>query len=218
MKDLIIIGSGGLGRETVWTAERINSVSPEWNILGFIDDNIQVQGQLIDGYRVIGTTAAVAKYKDAYFVCAVGSAKIRKRIVEKVKAVADVKFATLIDPTCVCSRERTEIGEGCIICANTYVTLDIKIGSHVYIGGNSTVGHDSRIDDFVTVYPGANVSGSTYLGTGCEMGTGSKIIQGLSVGMNTIVGAGAVVVRNLPPDCTAVGVPARVIKSNRSNI
>lgn len=218
MKDLIIIGSGGLGRETVWTAERINSVSPEWNILGFIDDNIQVQGQLIDGYRVIGTTAAVAKYKDAYFVCAVGSAKIRKRIVEKVKAVADVKFATLIDPTCVCGRERTEIGEGCIICANTYVTLDIKIGSHVYIGGNSTVGHDSRIDDFVTVYPGANVSGSTYLGTGCEMGTGSKIIQGLSVGMNTIVGAGAVVVRNLPPDCTAAGVPARVIKSNRSNI
>lgn len=218
MKNLIIIGSGGLGRETVWTAERINSVSPEWNILGFIDDNIQVQGQLIDGYRVIGTTAAVAKYKDAYFVCAVGSAKIRKRIVEKVRSVADVKFATLIDPACVCSRERVSVGEGCIICANTYITLDIKIGSHVYIGGNSTVGHDSRIDDFVTVYPGANVSGSTYLGSGCEMGTGSRIIQGLSVGMNTIVGAGAVVVRNLPPDCTAVGVPARVIKSNRSNI
>ena len=216
MKDLIVIGSGGLGRETVWTAERINSVSPEWNILGFIDDNIQVQGQLIDGYKVIGTTAAVSKYPDAYFVCAVGSAKIRKRIVEKIKSVADVKFATLIDPACVCCRERINVGEGCIICANTYITLDIKIGDHVYIGGNATVGHDSRIDNFVTVYPGANISGSTYLGSGCEMGTGSRIIQGLSVGMNTIVGAGAVVVRNLPPDCTAVGVPAKPIKINRS--
>lgn len=216
MKDLIIIGSGGLGRETVWTAERINSVSPEWNILGFIDDNIQVQGQLIDGYKVIGTTAAVSKYPDAYYVCAVGSAKIRKRIVEKLKNITDVKFATLIDPSCVCSRERIKVGEGCIICANTYVTLDIKIGDHVYIGGNATVGHDSRIDDFVNVYPGANISGSTYLGSGCEMGTGSRIIQGLSVGMNTIVGAGAVVVRNLPPDCTAVGVPAKPIKINRS--
>lgn len=216
MKDLIIVGSGGLGRETVWTAERINSVSPEWNILGFIDDNIQVQGQLIDGYRVIGTTSAVAKYKDAYFVCAVGSARIRKRIIDKIKSIADVKFATLIDPTCACSRERLDVGEGCIICGNTYVTLDIKIGNHVYIGGNATVGHDSRIDDFVTVYPGANISGSTYLGSCCEMGTGSRIIQGLSVGMNTIVGAGAVVVRNLPPDCTAVGVPAKPIKINRS--
>ena len=61
MKDLIIIGSGGLGRETVWTAERINAISPEWNILGFIDDNIQVQGRVIYGYKVIGTTAAAAK-------------------------------------------------------------------------------------------------------------------------------------------------------------
>ena len=66
MKDLIIIGSGGLGRETAWTAERINAVSPEWNILGFIDDNIQIQGHMIDGYRVIGTVAAVSKYPDAF--------------------------------------------------------------------------------------------------------------------------------------------------------
>jgi len=216
MKDLIIIGSGGLGRETLWTAERINAVAPEWNILGFVDDNIQVQGQMIDGCKVIGTTAAAAKYPDAYYVCAVGSAKLRKRIVEKVKSIADVKFATLIDPAAVFGKDRVQIGEGCIVCANTYVTLDIKIGCHVYIGANSTIGHDTRIDDFVTVYPGVNASGSTYLGSGCEMGTGSKIIQGLSVGMNTVVGAGAVVVRNLPPDCTAVGVPAKPIKINRS--
>ena len=125
MKDLIIIGSGGLGRETVWTAERINAVSPEWNILGFIDDNIQVQGKQIDGCWVIGTTAPAAKYPDAYYVCAVGSAKLRKRIVEKIKSFADVKFATLIDPAAVIDKDRTEIGEGCIICANTYITLDI---------------------------------------------------------------------------------------------
>lgn len=216
MKDLIIIGSGGLGRETAWTAERINFVEPEWNILGFIDDNIQVQGQVIDGYKVIGTTAAVSKYPDAYYVCAVGSAKIRRRIVDKVKNILNVKFATLIDPAAAFGKDRVQIGEGCIVCANTYVTLDIKIGDHVYIGANSTVGHDSRIDDFVTVYPGASISGSTYLGSGSEIGTGARVIQGLSVGMNTIVGAGAVVVKNLPQNCTAVGVPARPIKINRS--
>ena len=149
-------------------------------------------------------------------VCAVGSAKIRNRIIKKITSIADVKFATLIDPAAVFGKDRVQIGEGCIICANTYITLDIKIGSHVYIGANSTVGHDSRIDDFVTVYPGANVSGSTYLGSGCEIGTGSKVIQGLSIGMNSIIGAGAVVIKNIPQDCTAVGVPARIIKMNRN--
>lgn len=218
MKDLIIIGSGGLGRETAWTAERINAVTPEWNILGFIDDNIQIQGRTVDGYKVIGTTSAVSKYPDAYFVCAIGSARIRKIVIEKIKGIADVKFATLIDPASVFGRERVTIGEGCIVCANTYVTLDIKIGDHVYIGGNSTVGHDAVVGDFVTIYPGANLSGNTHIGNGCELGTGSQVIQGLSVGNSTIVGAGSVVVRNLPPDCTAVGVPSRPIKRHGTKI
>lgn len=215
MKDLIIIGCGGLGRETIWTAERINAEEPVWNILGFIDDNLQIQGHTVDGYKVIGTISDVKKYADAYFVCAVGNAKVRKRIVEKIKNIADVKFATLIDPAAVFGNEKSEVGEGCIICGNTYVTVDIKIGNHVYIGGNATVGHDAQIGDFVTVYPGANVSGSTHIGTCSEIGTGSRVIQGLSVGSNTIVGAGAVVIRNLPSDCTAVGVPAQPIKFNR---
>ncbi len=218
MKDLIIIGSGGLGRETAWTAERINAVNPEWNILGFIDDNIQVQGRIIDGYKVIGTTAAAAKYPDAYYVCAIGSARIRKVVVDKIISIAPVKFATLIDPACVHSAQRVDFGEGCIICANTYITLDIKIGNHVYIGGNGTVGHDATIGDFVTLYPGANVSGSTRIGNGCEIGTGSQVIQGLSVGNGAIVGAGSVVVRNLPPDCTAVGVPAKPIKFHEKRL
>lgn len=212
MKDLIIIGSGGLGRETAWTAERINAVQPEWNILGFIDDNIQIQGHTVDGYRVIGTTSAVKNYPDAYYVCAIGSAKTRKIVVEKIRSIADVKFATLIDPASAFGTERVKIGEGCIVCANTYVTLNISIGNHVCIGGNATVGHDAKIGDYVTLYPGANLSGSTNIGSGCELGTGSQVIQGLSVGNNTIVGAGSVVVRNLPPDCTAVGVPSKPIK------
>jgi sugar O-acyltransferase (sialic acid O-acetyltransferase NeuD family) len=218
MKNLIIIGSGGLGRETAWTAERINAVSPEWNILGFFDDNLQVQGRVFDGYKVIGTTADAKNYSDAYFVCAIGSARIRRIVVEKIKRLADVKFATLIDPDCIHSEERVTFGEGCIICANTYITLDITIGNHVYIGGNGTVGHDSKIGDFVTLYPAVNVSGSTNIGNDCELGTGTQIIQGLSVGTGTIVGAGSVIVRNLPPDCTAVGVPARPIKMHGNKI
>lgn len=218
MKDLIIIGAGGLGRETIWMAERINAVKPEWNILGFIDDKPSYKGKIIDGYRVLGNSADVATYPDAYYICAIGKPEIRKSAVEKILRIAPVKFATLIDPACVYNKDRTSFGEGCIICAHTYVTVDIKIGNHVYFGADGTVGHDSKIDDFVTCYPGVNVSGAARIGTCCEIGAGSQIIQGVSVGERTIVGAGSVVIRDLPSDCTAVGAPVKPIKINGKKI
>lgn len=218
MKDLIIIGSGGLGRETVWTAERINAVKPEWNILGFIDDKPSYKGKIIDGYRVLGNSADVATYPDAYYVCAIGNAAIRKSAVEKILKIAPVKFATLIDPACVYCKDRTTFGEGCIICAHTYITVDIKIGNYVYFGADGTVGHDARIEDFVTCYPGVNVSGAAHIGSCCEIGAGSQVIQGITVGERTIIGAGSVVVRDLPSDCTAVGAPAKPIKIDGKRI
>lgn len=214
MKDLIIIGSGGLGREAIWIAERMNAHNPEWNILGFIDDNPELSGTSVSGYPILGTTADVVKYPDAYYVCAIGNAKARKLVTKKARSFAPIKFATLIDPTCIFSNKVT-FGEGCVVCAYTYITVDIKIGNHVYIGANCTVGHDAVVDDFVTLYPSVTLSGNTHIASGCELGTGSQVIQGLTVESNTIVGAGSAVIRNLPSDCTAVGVPALPIKYHR---
>lgn len=215
MKDLIIIGTGGLGREVVWIAERINAANPEWNILGFVDDNPDLAGTSVGGYPVLGTTADIVRYPDAYYVCAIGKAEPRKKVVRKIKEFAPVKFATLIDPACIYCKDKVSFGEGCIVCAYTYITVDISIGNHVYIGANCTVGHDAVIDDFVTLYPSVTVSGNTHIERGCELGTGSQIIQGLTVGKYTILGAGSATIRNLPSDCTAVGVPAIPIKYHR---
>lgn len=79
MKDLIIIGAGGFGREVAWIVERINKVSPIWNLLGFMDDTDSIQGKEINGHRVLGKTGDVNKYSDAYFVCAVGASRARER-------------------------------------------------------------------------------------------------------------------------------------------
>ena len=68
------------------------------------------------------------------------------------------------------------------------------------------------IEDFVTIYPGVNVSGNCNLGSCSELGTGSKIIEGKSIGSNSIIGAGTVVIRDIKDNCTAVGVPAKIIK------
>jgi len=212
MKDLIIFGASGFGREVAWAVERINKVSPTWNLLGFMDDNNDIQQSEINGYRVLGKTADVGKYPDAYFVCAVGASRVREKIVSNMKKVnSAIKFGTVVDPSVEMS-EFVTIGEGTIICAHTIITVNIEIGSHVIINLDCTVGHDAIIQDFVTMYPSVNVSGITNIGHAVELGTGMQIIQGRSVGDYSIIGAGAIVTKNIPAKCTAVGSPAKPIK------
>lgn len=210
MKKLIIIGASGFGREVAWLVERINKQIPTWDLLGFLDDNPSIVETTVNGYKVLGTTSDIMKYSDTYFICAIGSSQIRKKVVKKCK---NLQFAKLIDPSVEIS-ELTEVGEGSIICAHSIITVNVKIGTHAIINLDCTIGHDSILDDFVTLYPSVNVSGNTVLGECSEIGTGSQIIQGRTIGRRTIVGAGAVVIKDLPNDCTAIGVPAKPIKFN----
>lgn len=210
MKDLIIIGAGGLGKEVAWIIERINKNDYTWNILGFLDDNKQIQGTSINGYKVLGSISDYVKYKDSYFVCAIASSIIRKEIIKNLPY--DIKYATIIDTSIELSNY-VEIGEGTIISLNSTLTVNIKIGNHVIINYDCTIGHDSMLNDFSTLYPSVNVSGNVKINECSEIGTGTQIIQGLTIGHNTIVGAGAVVTKDLPSNCTAVGVPAKNIKS-----
>lgn len=209
MKDLYIIGAGGFGREVAWLVERINEVNPTWNIKGFIDDNESLWGTKEDAYNVVGGCDYLKTLGDVYAVCAVGSAKVRKIIIGKLKD-SNVKFATVIDPAAIVSN-RVEIGEGTIICAGTIITVDIKIGKHVIINLNCTLGHDDVIADYVTVYPSVNISGNVTVGECSELGTGMQIIQGKNIAPNTIIGAGAVVVKDLNESGTYVGSPAKKI-------
>lgn len=210
MKDLYIIGAGGFGREVAWLVERINEVNPTWNLRGFIDDNESLWGSLEGEYLVLGGCEYLNSLNNVYAVCAVGSAKIRKIIIDKLKN-SNVKFATLVDPSALVSN-RVDIGEGSIICAGTIITVDIKIGNHVIINLDCTIGHDDVIEDFVTIYPSVNVSGNVLIGECSELGTGMQIIQGKKVAPNTIIGAGAVVVKDCAESGTYVGSPAKRIK------
>ena len=212
MKDLIIFGASGFGREVAWAVERLNKVTPTWNLLGFMDDADDIQGTEINGYKVLGKTADVSNYPDAYYVVAVGASRTREKIVSNMKTVnPSIKFGTVIDPSAEMS-DLVTIGEGTIICAHTIITVNIEIGSHVIINLDCTVGHDAVLQDFVTLYPSVNVSGITNIGHAVELGTGMQIIQGKTVGDYSIVGAGAVVVKDIPAKCTAVGSPAKPIK------
>nr|WP_294351613.1 acetyltransferase [uncultured Clostridium sp.] len=211
IKDIVIIGAGGFGREIVWLISSINKDKRLWNLIGFIDEDESKIGKIINGYKVLGNLEYFKDNRNIYYVCAIGNAKSRKEVVEKCREYK-IKAATLIDPSVKMDKESCSIGEGSIICAGNILTTNINIKDHIIINLSCTIGHDVVIEDFVTIYPGVNVSGNCNLGSCSELGTGSKIIEGKSIGSNSIIGAGTVVIRDIKDNCTAVGVPAKIIK------
>lgn len=211
MKDLIIIGVGGVGREAALIAEEINEQSKQWNILGFVDDNKDVQNTYINGYPVLGKCDYLQNYdKEVYVVCAISNYKVKKRIISKLKANSNIKFATLIHPS-VKLNKHIKIGEGCIVYQNVIMTVNIEVGDHVIISPKCGIGHDSVIYDYVTLLWNVNVSGNVKIKEGATMGSGSTVIQGLTIGEGSFVGAGATVIRDIEKDKTAVGVPTRYV-------
>jgi sugar O-acyltransferase, sialic acid O-acetyltransferase NeuD family len=216
MKKIIVYGCGGQGREAVQLIKDINKIYKKWEIIGFIDDDTKFLNKVINGIPVLGQIHVLENYRsdDIYVTCAVGGSSARRKIVFNImKTYSFVKFATLIHPSAVIS-ENAEIGSGTIIAANTTVSTNVIIGEHVLINYNVSVGHDSNIEQFASVYPGSNISGDVKILEASTIGSGSVLLPSVVVGQNSIVGAGAVVTKNLPQNCTAVGVPARVIKIN----
>ena len=216
MKDIVIIGAGGVGSETAWIIEQINIKKDEWNLLGFIDDNELMQGKDIIGYKVIGSVEKFIKtYKNfkkedrPYVVIAIANYSVKKDIVNKLKNMFN--FATLIHPD-VFIHTSNSIGEGCIIYPGVIITVDIKIGNHVIVSPKCGIGHNSKVGDYVSLLWNVNVAGYDIIEEGCLIGSGATIIQNKIIGKGSIVGAGSVVVKDIEANKTAVGVPARVIK------
>ncbi|EJT6142698.1 acetyltransferase [Clostridium perfringens] len=213
MKDLIIIGAGGFGREVAWLVDDINNNNKEWNLMGFIDDNEQNHGKELNGYTVLGGFDYLNNKKNIYYVCAIGNAKVRKEIVEKNCSKYNIKPATLIHPSVIMSKKYNQIGEGCIICASNIITVNAKLGKHIIVNLDCTIGHDVIIDDYVTIYPSVNISGNCNIEEYVEVGTGAQIIQGKNIGEGAIIGAGAVVVKDIDKYTTNVGIPTRIVNN-----
>jgi sugar O-acyltransferase (sialic acid O-acetyltransferase NeuD family) len=127
---------------------------------------------------------------------------------------SNLKFPKIIDPNAIIGVENVSIGHGTVICAGVIITCDIDIKEYVTLNLSCTVGHDTVIKQFSSFMPSVNISGNVMIEKGVYIGTGAKIINQLKIGEKTIVGAGAVVAKSLPPNCTAVGIPAKPIKIN----
>lgn len=212
MRDIAILGVGGFAREVATLIQDINAITHTYNLLGFVD-NQTVKGTIINGYPVIGTDEDIAKTaKPLSLVLAFGEPRLKMKVVSKFSNPL-IDFPTIIHPSVLIGDKRfVQIGKGCIICAGCMITTNIVIKDYVTLNLMCTVGHDTTVGNYAAFMPSCNISGEVDIEDGVYCGTGVKIINQLNIGENTIVGAGAVVAKSLPANCTAVGVPAKPIK------
>ena len=210
MKDIVIVGAGGFGREVAWLVEEINTVSPEWRLLGFLDD--MAKGSTVEGYPILGPIEHVAELgQRVYLTCAIGDSRLRKRLVDEL-AEPGRRFATLVHPS-VLKSAYVSIGEGSTICAGTILTTNISIGRHCLLNLDCKVGHDSTLGDYTSCMPAVNIAGDVIIEQGCYFGLNACVINQKRVGEWSVIGAGAAVVKDIPARSLAVGVPARPIKT-----
>lgn len=200
-----------MGRRTVQLIRDINSSKPEWSIIGFYDDDPAVWGKTFEGVKVLGGIEGLNQIDEEFYcVCPISVPKIKRKVLSKIEN-PNIKFARLIHPTAIIA-ESASLGEDVIIEAFCFVSVGTSLGNHVQLNCYCGIGHDASVGDYSSLYWAVNLSGYSRVEEDCILGTKATVIQNVVVGKGSIIGSNSNVIRNIPPNCTAVGNPAKPLK------
>lgn len=213
MKDLIILGAGGAAYNLVEFVEDINEVNPTWNLLGFLDDNISLIGNIIHGYKVLGNINESKNYEKAYFISSIGSATdltMRKRVRDRVP-FDDNHFATLIHPLAHISRSAV-IGTGTVVCPYASIQAEATIGHNCYINSFNHLAHETIVGSHTILAARTVVASATSFGECCYIGCGCAFKHDITIGNNCMIGMGSVIWKNIPNNTKMYAPHARTMK------
>lgn len=208
MKEIVIVGAGGFGRELLLWIKAINKVAPKWRIKGFIDDNAKALDGCECDYEVIGRIQDYRPAKDEVFACAIAEPRTKEKVVSLLKSRGAV-FERVIHPT-ASTGEFNKIGEGVVMYPRAGLTVNIQIGDFVTLL-SSGIGHDVVVGDYATISSNCGINGKVRIGKRVFLASNIVIVPGRTIGDDAYVGAGSVVIRNVRENTKVFGNPAKVV-------
>lgn len=199
---LIIIGAGGCGKVIADIA-----LNNGYQDIAYIDDN----AVNCMGFPVIGKCCDMERFNDGKtdFVISIGNNKIRKKIAEE----HNVNWCTLVHPSAHVGIN-VKLGQGTVVMAGAVISPCADIGRHCIINTCALVEHDNIIEDFVHISPNAALGGTVKVGMSTHIGIGATVKNNINICDGCVIGAGAVVVKNITVSATYVGVPAVQLKKS----
>mgnify|MGYP000893021328 CR=1 FL=1 len=211
MKEIAIFGAGGMGREVACVVNRINKEngSPLWNLVGFYDDGIS-EGTHNEFGKILGGIEALNGLdRELNLIIAIGDPMLIRRVHHSINN-PKISYPNIIDPTVdFWDKDSLQIGMGNIMCPHCSISCNVKIGNFNIFNGEVSIRHDVLIENYNAFMPGVRISGGVKVGYRNFFGLNVAVTQYRSIGNNTRIGAGSIVMSDAIDDSFYIGVPAQ---------
>ncbi|MGH8177792.1 MAG: acetyltransferase [Steroidobacter sp.] len=209
MTTLLIVGAGGHGRVVADAALTMSL----WRSVCFVDDAAAPLSVL--GFPVVGRSADLERLASSYkaVVIGIGEASARLKLLERCAALG-YELPVVVHASASISRFAS-IGRGSVVFAQAAVNVGTALGQGCIVNTGATVDHDCELEEGVHVCPGVHLAGSVRIAARSWIGIGSAVRQGIRIGSDVTVGAGAAVVSDIESSVTVMGVPARTKRGDR---
>ena len=215
MNNILLIGASEHAKVVMDVIEK----GGKYKIFGLIDSYKPAGGNVF-GYKILGTEDTLVELIEeggvVGGVITIGDNWMRYKMAEKIKSILpEFNFITVVHPSAITARN-VKIGAGSVVMAGVVVNSDSKIGEFCILNTRSSLDHDCVMGNFSSLAPGVTTGGKVSIGAFSAISLGANIIHGVNIGEQTVLGAGAVALDDIPDHCVAYGVPAKVMRKRQA--